>query len=511
MTRRLSVLAAFVLTLSGVAVAQEPAFQMPPPVTPEVKVTLAEALQQAKANSPDYRQALAAADPAAVGVRNAYGLLAPTVSVGAGAGYTGTGTATFGGSLTNQTPSVYTSSYQFTAQYQLSGRTINAPGQAKATERATGEDIANAEVVLRSAVTTQYLTALEQTRLVGVQRQQVARNEEFLKLAQARYDVGQGTLIDVRQAQVQLGQAQVAFLRAAQAAIDARLELFRLMGVTPPVAVEKIELEDPYEVVAPAFRKEELIALAAESNPALRAELERKQATKYATRQARSEYLPTLNARADLAGFTQEFSNEAVLIEGTYASSAAQAANCTFENQVRAGLNLGGLTPGCNARAGLTPDGTALLPEVQRRLIDQNNVWPFSFTRQPFQLSVFLSLPIFDGFSRNLRVSQARANEQRQDEAARRQALQVRANVERRFYQIDIAYRAIGVQVLSRQAAAEQLRLAQERYRVGSGTALDIVDAQNAVQRAEGDYLTAVYSYHRAITALEEAVGRPLR
>ena len=32
-----------------------------------------------------------------------------------------------------------------------------------------------------------------------------------------------------------------------------------------------------------------------------------------------------------------------------------------------------------------------------------------------------------------------------------------------------------------------------------------------AVARVEGDYVNAVYAYHKAIAALEYAVGRPLR
>jgi outer membrane protein len=53
--------------------------------------------------------------------------------------------------------------------------------------------------------------------------------------------------------------------------------------------------------------------------------------------------------------------------------------------------------------------------------------------------------------------------------------------------------------------------LAQERYRVGAGSALELSDAQNSVQKAEGDYITAVYDYHKAVAALEAAVGGPLR
>jgi outer membrane protein len=76
---------------------------------------------------------------------------------------------------------------------------------------------------------------------------------------------------------------------------------------------------------------------------------------------------------------------------------------------------------------------------------------------------------------------------------------------------LQTSYQAIGVQAANREAARDQLRLAQDRYRLGAGTSLEVSDAQNAVQRAEGDYVNAIYDYHKAIAALEAAVGRPLR
>ena len=63
----------------------------------------------------------------------------------------------------------------------------------------------------------------------------------------------------------------------------------------------------------------------------------------------------------------------------------------------------------------------------------------------------------------------------------------------------------------NRTLAREQLQLAQDRYRIGQGTALEVADAQNAVTQAEADYVSAVYDYHQAVVALEAAVGRPLR
>jgi outer membrane protein len=83
--------------------------------------------------------------------------------------------------------------------------------------------------------------------------------------------------------------------------------------------------------------------------------------------------------------------------------------------------------------------------------------------------------------------------------------------VQARHLALKAAYEAIAVQAANRVAARDQLRLAQDRYRLGAGTSLEVSDAQNAVQQAEADYVNAVYFYHKAVVALEAAVGRPLR
>jgi outer membrane protein TolC len=156
-------------------------------------------------------------------------------------------------------------------------------------------------------------------------------------------------------------------------------------------------------------------------------------------------------------------------------------------------------------------DPSTLRPEVISGFRDRNNVFPFSYQRSPFSANVTVSLPIFTGFGRTLRVSQARAQRDDADEAIRARRLAVRSEVHGRFLALQTAHSSIAVQAASRDAAREGLRLAQDRYRLGSGTALELSDAQTAVQRAEGDYINSVYGYHIALAALEGAVGRPLR
>ncbi len=98
-------------------------------------------------------------------------------------------------------------------------------------------------------------------------------------------------------------------------------------------------------------------------------------------------------------------------------------------------------------------------------------------------------------------MSQAKAQQQDLQESVRARGLQVQTDVSQAYLILQTAYRATAI----------VLQLATERYRVGSGTFFELLDAQVAALRAETDYVSAVYDYHKALAALEAAVGRPLR
>jgi outer membrane protein len=388
---------------------------------------------------------------------------------------------------------------------------LTAPAQQKALQQATDEDITGAGITLTAEISTQYLNTLQAVAQVEVARQQVRRNENFLELARARHRVGQTTLLDVRQAEVTKGTSDVAVLRAVQTEYEAKLELFRRMGVEPPVAVDRIALSDSFPVTTPGFQLDSLLALAERHNPALRSLRAREHAADLDVRAAKTDFLPSLSVRAGWSGFSQQFTDEDLLLGQNLAQAQTQAADCQYDNSVRTALSLGGEVPNCYSAFGLTEGGGALLTPVSQGILDQNNVFPFSYTGSPFNATLVVSLPIFTGFTRSLRLSEARAQQDDADEDVRARRLAVRSDVQARFLGVRTAFQAIAVQASSRAAARDQLRLAQDRYRLGAGSALELSDAQNAVQRAEGDYITAVYDYHKAIAALEAAVGRPLR
>ncbi|HUL03774.1 MAG TPA: TolC family protein [Gemmatimonadales bacterium] len=488
----------YALAILGLALAPVLAAAQSPPA----RLSLADALVIARDNNPLYRQALHDRSPAAWGVRNAYAsTFLPSVSSSFGTGYLGQGQQQFFSSSFSQSIATWSSSYNLGLNWTLSGSTLAQPGLRKAELAAADANIAGAESDLIADVTTQYLTVLQAVENAGVAQARLDHDKEFLVLAKARYDVGRATLIDVRQAEVARGQAEVALLRA-QTSIDVeKLRLYEILGVNAPTELSQVQLTDSFPVTEPPWKLDELMTMAEQQNPSLKALRARENAANWGVRAATSSYGPQLSLSAGWSGFSQKVSD----LNAAYAAGQAQAdtnlALCNYQNSHWLNSGLGGLP--CNALAFGAADSQAIR--------DANSRYPWHFTTQPFQLQLTLSLPLFTNFARPFQVSQAKAQRDDLTEAVRARGLAVRTQVSQAFLVLGTAYRAIGIQDTNRTAAREQLQLATDRYRVGSGTFFELLDAQLQQLNAELDYVSAVYAYHKAVAALEQAVGRRLR
>jgi outer membrane protein len=459
-------------------------------------LTLADAIALARANNPTYRQAIHDRAPAAWQVRTAWAsLLAPTVTASGGLGYAGPGQQTFLTSSFSQNVSTWSSNYGFNLAWTLSGQTLTQPGLRKAQLNAADADVLGAETSVVNAVTQEYLTVLQARDNAEVARQQLQHDEEFLKLAQARYDVGRASLIDVR-------QAQVALLRARTAVQVEKLRLFQAIGVAAPLDIASVQLSDSFPVQTPTWRLAELLALAEQQNPPLKALRERERAAGWGVRAAATSYGPALSLSAGWSGFTQKLSDLTPSLAAIDANTASNDSTCRYANSYWLNSGLPPLTCGIFATQAATQ---------KQALRTQNSAYPYRFTPQPFQARLTVSIPLWGDFQQPLLVSQAKAQQQDLEESVRARGPQVQTEVSQAFLQLETAYQAIAIQDTNRIRAREQLQLATERYRVGSGTFFELLDAQVAALRAETDYVSAVYDYHKALAALEAAVGRPLR
>ena len=509
MPRTLSVTTLAMLTVLSSAAAQD----RPLPSVPQ-SLGLQEAVDLAERYSPLYRQTQNDHGPAAWGVRNALAsTFLPSFTASGGVQYSGAGSQNFLAQSFVQASGTLGSSYSLSLNWQLSGQTLSQPGLARAQLAAADAGITGARMNLRSAIVGQYLAVLQAQDNVRLADAQQKRADEALRLAQARYAVGQTTVLDVRQAEVLKGRADVGMIQAQQAVTVEKLRLFQQMGVAAPEDPSVVTPSDTFPVVEPTWNLDNLLTEAEEQNPDLGALKARETAAVWGERAAKSEWLPTLSFSAGWSAYTQHFTNLSPVISNALVSAQQDAlANATQCDYVNTNLlNPGGTALPCPASTLSAADTALITQQVQDRY---PTVGLFNFgqyTRQPFFARVGVTIPIFTQFNRPLRAAQAGAQADDAKEAVRARALQVRTDVSQAYYALQTAYQTIGIQQTNRAAAQEQLRLATEQYRVGSATFLNVLDAQAASQQAEGDYIKATYDYHRAIVTLETAVGRPLR
>jgi outer membrane protein len=145
-------------------------------------------------------------------------------------------------------------------------------------------------------------------------------------------------------------------------------------------------------------------------------------------------------------------------------------------------------------------------------LRDKNSSrFPFQFTRNPLSISASLSIPVFDNFNREERIEQAQVARDNARLNVRARELQATADVTQTYLNLVTAARTVELQEVNAQRAREELSYAQERYRVGAATFLDVTTSNATFVQAQVDRINAIYDYHRAFAALEAAVGRPLR
>ncbi len=469
-------------------------------------LTLDEALSIARRNNPTYLQSTNDSDLADWDVRQAWGQLLPTASASSTASWQGPGNQQFGaitlGDLGfGNLPSYYTSSYRLSLNYSLSWSNILAPSQANASRRATTANIKVAEATLVSRVTTGYLDVLRQQEGVTLAQQQLDNAQLNLRLAQGRREVGAATAIDVGQAQVQVGRANVTLLQAKNAFTTARIRLLQQMGISGDR--DDLTLSTNFELSEPAWTMEELYQDALANNPTLQARRSTREAADIGVRSARSAYYPTLSISTGLSGFTREASNTNLQLAQAQAQVSQSVAQCVATNDIYSRLADPLPLRDCTQYA---------FTDAQRQaIINQNDQFPFDFQKSPFSVSVGLSIPIFQGLSRQRNLEAAKLQRQDAAQQVRQEELSLRGDLSVGLSNVLTAYQSALLEERNQQLAAEQLRLARERYQVGSITFLELVDAQTVKVQADRDRIAAVYAYHDAVTNLETLVGASLR
>jgi outer membrane protein TolC len=174
------------------------------------------------------------------------------------------------------------------------------------------------------------------------------------------------------------------------------------------------------------------------------------------------------------------------------------------------------------AKAGFVPTvGAAFLYSNS----NQNGLVPFSaFTPQPIYdptgttligstnptrgVSVSLVVPFFDGVvGRKGTIQEATARSEQARYAYEKKRLDLEVELRSTINAARQANEGIEVAKSGLESAQEDLKLSQEKYNVGSGTILDLLDAQVNLQKAQQQYVLALTQARVAEAQIERARG----
>ena len=495
---RTLVFAAIAVALTVPAVSRAQGVTAAPPSG--APLTLDDAIALARKNNPSFLSIANNRRTADAAVRSARGAFLPSADASFGARYQQGGTQVFNGLNFSNSSATRQSNYSLDLGYRINSATFVQPKAAVANRDAVDADIAGNSELLRATVTQQYLTVLQAQARAALQDTLVNTAKTQLDLAKAKMAVGSGTVLDVRRAEVGLGQAQVALLKERNNVDVEKLRLFQQMGVdqSPGVA-----LTTEFRIDAPTFTLDQLLDLARRQNPAIVALRSRERAADLNTKVAKAEYTPTLSLSTGWGGNSYQYTDPEFLVNQARAGTLSNFAGCMQQDSIRARVGL--VTDGCTGSSYQFGDAQAAA------IRDRNNQFPFRFQRSPLAFSAQLTIPIFDKFAREERVQRAEVERDDAMYNVRAKDLALTADVTQAYLNVTTGLQTVALQEQNATKAKEELAYAEERYKVGLATFLDVTTSRGTYEQALIDRVNAVYDYHKAFAALENAVGRPLR
>ena len=158
------------------------------------------------------------------------------------------------------------------------------------------------------------------------------------------------------------------------------------------------------------------------------------------------------------------------------------------------------------AKGDLFPDITASFgynrsgPEMARLYSDFDKWWNTS-------LSLNISYSIFQGFYRKANIQQKYLNYQTYDDQIIQQRLELINQIDNLLLSINTYLQMIEINELNIASAKEDLRLQQEMYRLNAATLLEVLDAQVALTKAQGDLVSIKYDAKIAEVKLALLIG----
>ncbi|MBD2207519.1 TolC family protein [Calothrix sp. FACHB-1219] len=123
-----------------------------------------------------------------------------------------------------------------------------------------------------------------------------------------------------------------------------------------------------------------------------------------------------------------------------------------------------------------------------------------------YSVGLQANLTLFDGGAARARAAQSRANIAIAETQFANQRDLIRFDVEQYYFQLQSNLDNVQTSTLALTQAREALQIARLRLQAGVGTQTEVISAENDLTRAEGNRVTAILDYNRALANLQRSV-----
>ena len=320
--------------------------------------------------------------------------------------------------------------------------------QRAAVEQAESNEVQQ-RYQIAANVKQQYYSILSAIESRAAALSQIAQAEQQLKAAIARLRAGTAVISDSLTATVTLGSARLALLTAENNAANASAQLTRLTGSDFPVTAIVSDTTDP---PALPMTNAELMALA-EQGPTVRTSMA----------QVASQHATEKSTRA-------QYIWPAISMNGSYSRSNSEPTR-------------GGFT-GYDFGAG-----------------KMNYSWGFGISA---------SFPLWNGYVREQNMLTASINTDNAEANLREAKLTARQNITQQVNSLRTAEAQLVIARGNFVAAQEALRVQTQRYEIGAGALLDVLNAQNQLNSTRSSLITQRFTLRNTRAAIETLIGREL-
>jgi outer membrane protein len=417
-------------------------------------LSLGQAQRIAAENNPQYRRAQTELGTAEADLRRARGAFLPTVSANLGArgGFSRrfTGQDEFGKTVVRDDP-LESPNSTASQNVALGGVTLFDGGKrqrerraAQAGYQATEARIGSEEVRVRGEVERRYWEAVRTSQAIALEEALLTSARDRLESTRALLRVGVRGPIDVLGAEVTVAEQEQALEKARGDARRAQLDLRQSMGVLDGPPLALTDAPAaPFDPAA--LDVPALVARAMANHPRVARVQAAEQQAEHRLDAAQTSRWPRLTMGATV-GRSQFHSNYSGLVQ---VNPLDQAAGINFD----------------------------------------------------------LSIPLFSQYQTSYQIQSARASRDAAREDSRAERLTVERDVRVAVVDLQNAHTAALQSARALDLNRRRLELAQQQYRVGALTLMELTDAVERAGRAERDALRTRFEFAAALATLDERVG----